>query len=55
MSITTTGKKMEEARVLMKQVAEKLAMKWQKSYSEVMGWVQVRMFFAILRATDRCI
>ena len=38
----------QEARVFMKQVAGKLAIKWQRSYSEVMGWVQARMSFAIL-------
>jgi len=34
----------------MKRVAGKLAMRLQKLYREVMGWVQVRMSFAILRA-----
>ena len=43
----------QEARVFMKR--EKLAIKWQRSYSEVMGWLQVKMSFAILRATNRCI
>lgn len=30
--------------MFMKRVAGKLAMKWQKPYSEVMGWVQVQMY-----------
>ena len=49
------GQMGQEARVFMKQVVEKLAIKWQRSYSEVMGWVQTRMSFAILKSTNRCI
>ena len=30
-------------------------MKWEKSNSEVMGWVRARMAFAILRATNLCL
>ena len=33
----------------------KLAMKWQNPYSEVMGWVQARMSFAVQRATNQYI
>ena len=53
--LSVDGQMGREARVFMKRVAEKLAIKWQRSYSEVMGWVQARMSFAILRATNRCI
>ena len=40
--------------VLIKRLAEKIAFKWEKSLSEVMGWVRARMAFAILRATNTC-
>ena len=53
--LSVDGQMRREARVFMKRVAEKLAITWQRSYSEVMGWVQARMSFAILRATNRCI
>ena len=33
-------------------VASKLATKWGSSYCEVMGWVQSRLSFAILMATN---
>ena len=44
-------------KLVAEKLAEKLAMKWQRSYSEVMEWVQARMSFAIVyvRATNRCI
>ena len=32
-----------------------IAVKWEKSHSEVMGWVRARMAFAILRATNLCL
>ena len=44
-----------EARSIMKRMADKLATKWGKSYSEVMGWMQSRMSFAVLRATNHCV
>ena len=44
-----------EARVFTKCLAKKLAMKLQRFYREVMGWVQTWMSFVILRATNWCI
>ena len=32
-----------------------IAVKWEKSHYEVMGWVCARMAFAILRATNLCL
>ena len=45
---TPSSLRTQKTRVFMKWVAKKLAMKWQKPYSEVIGWVQARMSFAIL-------
>ena len=53
--VSVDGRMGREARVFLKRLAEKLTMRWQKPYSEVMGWVQARMSFATLRATNRCI
>jgi len=39
----------------LKRLAEQLAMKWEKSYGVVMGWVRTRLSFAILRATMLCV
>ena len=44
-----------EARFVVQQITRVLATKWSKSYGVVMGWVQTRMSFAILRATNMCI
>ena len=44
-----------EAKVVLSRFAEKLASLWKKPYPTVMGWVQMRMSFAILRATNVCV
>ena len=36
-------------------VCDQIAMKWEKSHSEVMVWVCARIAFAILRATNLCL
>ena len=43
------------AQHLMKRLCDQIAVKWEKSHSEVMGWVRARMAFAILRATNLCL
>ena len=40
-----------DAEVFLKRLGDGLAMKWGKSYSEVMGWSRARPSFAILRAS----
>ena len=44
-----------EANSVMKLLATKIALKWEKPLSEVTGWVRARLAFAILRATNLCI
>ena len=44
-----------DAQHLMKRLCDQIAVKWEKSHSEVMGWVRARMAFAILRATNLCL
>ena len=44
-----------EANFFIKHVAQKLAHKWEKSNSEVLGWMRARLSFAILRATNLCL
>ena len=41
-----------EASFFIKHFAQKLAHKWDKSNSEVLGWMRARLSFAILRATN---
>ena len=41
-----------ESSAYLKTLACKLAMKWQRKYSVVMGWVRARTQFAIIRAVD---
>ena len=40
-----------DAQHLIKRLCDQIAMKWEKSHSEVMVWVRARIAFAILRAT----
>ena len=44
-----------EVTCFLKRVAERLSFIWNKPYSIVMGWVKVRLQFAILRATNLCL
>ena len=45
----------KEAEVFIKRLGEGLANKWDKSYSNVVGWIRARLSFAILRATVLCL
>ena len=44
-----------EATCFLKRGAECLSFIWKKPYSNMMGWVKVRLQFAILRATNLCL
>ena len=45
----------KEAEVFIKRLGDGLANKWDKSYSNVVGWIRARLSFAILRATVLCL
>ena len=44
-----------EAETFLKRLGDCLAVKWDKSYSEVMGWVRARLMFAVLRSSIMCL
>ena len=44
-----------EAEVFLRRLGDGLAAKWEKSYSEVMGWLMARLLFSILRASTLCL
>ena len=44
-----------EASFFIKHLAQKLAQNWEKSNSEVLGWMRAQLSFAILRATNLCL
>ena len=45
----------KEAEVFIMRLGEGLANNWDKSYSNVVGWIRARLSFAILRATVLCL
>jgi len=49
---TTDGCLHREFEAFIKRVAAKLSSKWNKTYSQVMGWVRVKIQFALIRAVD---
>mmetsp|Transcript_18461 Transcript_18461/g.23887 ORF Transcript_18461/g.23887 Transcript_18461/m.23887 type:complete len:329 (-) Transcript_18461:131-1117(-) len=49
---TTDGCFHREFEAFTKRLAHRLSSKWNKTYSEVMGWVRVKLQFAIIRAVD---
>jgi hypothetical protein len=44
-----------EASTLAKRLAQKLAIKWQRSYLQVCGYVNARLSIVIIRATHSCL
>ena len=45
----------KEKEHFVKRIGQSLSLKWDKNYSQVMGWIQARLLFAILRATVLCL
>ena len=44
-----------EAETFLKRLGDGLAVKWEISYSQVMGWLRARLSFDILRASFLCL
>ena len=53
--VTADGVLGLEAKTFIRHLADKIAIIWHKSNSEVLGYVRARMLFAVLRATNLCI
>ena len=49
---TTDGCFHREFEAFTKRLASRLSSKWKKTYSEVMGWVRVKIQFGISREVD---
>ena len=49
---TTDGCLHREFSAFLKRLAVRLSAKWHKTLSQVMGWVRVRVQFALIRAID---
>uniref|UniRef100_A0A1X7UHG6 Uncharacterized protein n=1 Tax=Amphimedon queenslandica TaxID=400682 RepID=A0A1X7UHG6_AMPQE len=44
-----------EANTFLKKLAERLSLKWDQPYGQVIYWVRKRLSFALLRATGLCL
>ena len=53
--ISTDGLMGKEADLLLRQIAQKLALKWHLPYSQVVNYVRTRISIAVTRATHLCI
>jgi hypothetical protein len=53
--VSTDGMLGREASTFAKRLSAKLAEKWQKPYSQVCGYINVRLSIAIVRATHLCL
>ena len=49
------GTACKEARALKKRIASLLAYKWNRPYSELVGYVRARMAMSILRSNTVCL
>ena len=52
LACTVDGCLHREFESFLKRLAQRLAVKWQRPFSYVIGWVKVKIQFAILRAVD---
>ena len=53
--VSTDGLIGKESRTLLNTLSAALALKWEKPYSEICGYVNARMSIAIVRATHLCL
>ena len=53
--VSVDGLLHREANHFIKHTAASLAMKWEESYSETVGFVRPRQSFAILRSASLCL
>ena len=44
-----------EAEAFLRRLGDCLAVKWERSYSEVMGWIRARLVFTVLRSSIMCL
>ena len=54
-AVSVDGLLHREANHFIKRIAASLAIKWEKSYSETVGFVRTRLSFAILRSASLCL
>ena len=52
--VSTDGCLGEGAKAFLKRLGRRLAEKWQRAYSQVMGFIHARISIAILRASSQC-
>ena len=45
----------ERQHIFLKRLGDRLAVKWERGYSEVMSWIRARLSFAVLRASILCL
>ena len=53
--ISVDGMLGRETDHFLRRLGERLSVKWERSYSQVMEWVRARISFAVLRATILCL
>ena len=53
--LSASGGMAREATNFYKNLASKLAMKWNQSYSTTISWLRCRLTFSLLRSAIQCI
>ena len=53
--VSTDGCLGEAAQAFLRRLGRRLAEKWQRAYSQVIGFIKARMAVAILRASSQCL
>ena len=53
--VTVDGALGPEAVLFLWCLAEKLSVRWERGYGEILEWIKARLSFAVIRATDLCL
>ena len=53
--VSVDGMLSAETEFFLKRISDYLAVKWERPFGVIMGWIRARLSFAILRATMLCV
>ena len=53
--VTVDGALEPETVLFLQRLAEKLSVRWERGYGEILGWIKARLSFAVIWATDLCL
>ena len=53
--MTIDGALGPKAVLFLRCLAEKLSVRWERGYVEILGWIKAQLSFTVIRATNLCL